>query len=233
MYHIYMTPQEIQADLCHIYGPGHYYTTIYHKQELLYSGKVAEWLQAEAAGKGPVLDIGPAYGTLSCLASSNGALVLCVDAIRYLSETAASKYWLQFRKADIERHELEFTKHFHVVILTEVLEHFNFHPIPTLWKIRNMMKKDGILLLSTPDADSWGRVDNGHGGKYDALHEIPPYRPELGKQPWFDGHVWQYTEAELRATLSSAGFKVLDWETSISPGGRHFNVRATPFNLTT
>ena len=223
-----MTAQDIQQDLCHIYGPSHYYTTTYSKQELDYSGKVAEWLLAETAGKGPVLDVGPAYGTLSALASSQGCLVTCIDVIRYLSGTVESKYWLRLRKANIETDEFEFSHHFHTVILTEVLEHFNYNSIPTLWKIKNMMKEDGVLLLSTPDADSWGRVDKAHGGKYDALSEIPSYRgTALDKEPWFDGHVWQYTEAELRHVLTCGGFEIRDLEYSTSPGGRHFNIRAT------
>jgi len=41
--------------------------------------------------------------------------------------------------------------HFDAVILSEVIEHLNFNPIPVLHEINRILKKDGILYITTPN----------------------------------------------------------------------------------
>ena len=41
--------------------------------------------------------------------------------------------------------------HFDAVILSEVLEHLNFNPIPLIQEINRILKKDGILYITTPN----------------------------------------------------------------------------------
>ena len=41
--------------------------------------------------------------------------------------------------------------HFDAVILSEVIEHFNFNPLPVLQEINRILKKDGILYITTPN----------------------------------------------------------------------------------
>jgi SAM-dependent methyltransferase len=41
--------------------------------------------------------------------------------------------------------------HFDAVILSEVIEHLNFNPLPVLQEINRIMKKDGILYITTPN----------------------------------------------------------------------------------
>lgn len=41
--------------------------------------------------------------------------------------------------------------HFEAVILSEVIEHLNFNPLPVLQEINRILKKDGILYITTPN----------------------------------------------------------------------------------
>jgi ubiquinone/menaquinone biosynthesis C-methylase UbiE len=41
--------------------------------------------------------------------------------------------------------------HFDAVILSEVIEHLNFNPLPVLQEINRILKKDGILYITTPN----------------------------------------------------------------------------------
>ncbi|MGH1566708.1 MAG: methyltransferase domain-containing protein [Nitrosopumilus sp.] len=49
-------------------------------------------------------------------------------------------------------------KKFDIVIFTEVLEHFNFHPVMILKKIHSLLKSPDKLYLSTPDSHEWGKI---------------------------------------------------------------------------
>lgn len=212
--------EQVQVRLRAIYGPGHYYTDTYSHQELSYSGRVPHWMQ-EHIRDCSVLDIGPAYGTLAAYSRilSPDADIVAVDARRYMSDNVIQEFGITFISGDIERDILPY-RDFGAVILTEVLEHFNFHPVPTLHKIRGMMAPGGKLFLSTPDAGSWGRVTDLYG----SLDEIPEFAG--ASDVWLDRHVWQYTESELLDVLARAGFRVAGLDYSVSPGGRHFNVMA-------
>ena len=204
-----------------MYGPNHYYTTRYSPEELQYSGNIPYWLHdfLEVENSSLVLDIGCAYGTLACLSSLwTSSRVTVLDKLRYLLPAVENLYHLMWVEGDIERDNLPWWGIFNVVILTEVLEHFNFHPRHTLAKIKRMMRPGGILLVSTPDAESrWGRIR-----RYKSLADIPDHNPST-VQPWLDEHIWQYTEGELRQVFYEAGFTLDKLAYSQSTAGRHFN----------
>lgn len=220
----------IQHQLSKMYGPDSYYTIRYMKEELMYCGQCLYWLaarlktfkDAEVTSRPQVLDIGPGYGTLAALASVYGAEVTTLDKCGFMSAEVAAKFGVIQYVGDAERCPLPKATTgvgFDCIVLTEVLEHFNFHPLPTLKKLRYALKSGGILLLSTPDAASWGRVTI-----YPSLDAIPIYNQQ-DPATWRDEHIWQYTQKELLDTLESAGFKLEQFAHSHSPGGNHFNLQ--------
>ena len=105
------------------------------------------------------------------------------------------------------------------IYLTEVLEHFNFHPLITLRKIRDHLSENGKLYLSTPDAAEWGRVDK----YYTAISDIP--LPDKSMQI-IDDHIYQYNKDELLLLLNEAGFSVDKFDYSPGVGLQHFNIVA-------
>lgn len=222
---------QIQENLCNHYGPKHYYTTDYHKHELGYIGNIPRWIrdsQNLAWGKAKILDIGPGYGLLAAFSAEvTGSWTVTMDRVPFLTREVCLENRIQRLVGDIERDKCpSYSPGWDMVIMTEVLEHFNFNPIQTLKGIRAEMAPTGALFLSTPDSASWGRLKD-----YVSLSHIPTFdKAYMGydNPKWLDKHIWQYSEDELRGVLSASGFKIELWEKSVSAGGGHFNVMARP-----
>ena len=79
---------------------------------------------------------------------------------------------------------------FDIIIFTEVMEHLNFNPKPTLKKIHDLLKMNGRLYLSTPDASDWGRITK----YYKSIEEMP--NPK-NVEKIIDDHIYQYKKEEL------------------------------------
>jgi SAM-dependent methyltransferase len=200
------------------------YLDHYRRQELYYWMKIPNWIRQDSLQNKVKrsLDIGCAYGTLAlyCKKIFN-CEAYAVDYVdTYLSPTLVGEHHLFFDVCNIELDDLPWNTKFDVITLTEVLEHFNFNPLPTLKKIRALLSQNGRLYLSTPDAAQWGRVTK----YYSSIDEMP--MPKKGLQA-IDDHVYQYTKKELLSVLEAAGFRVERF--SYSPGvtSRHFNLTVT------
>lgn len=190
----------------------------YRHCEKLYFLPILNWFDESLKGK-KVLDIGCAYGTLSLLLSKHFSCdVYTLDFMdEYYPASLFDKYKIKFRCLNIEVDNIPYKKKFDLVILTEVLEHFNFYPTPSLKKIAAQMNDEGILIITTPDASEWGRTTK----YYNSLAAIP--YPQI-QECYIDDHVWQYNKDELVKVVTDAGFEIL--ELKYAPGmpsvGRHF-----------
>jgi hypothetical protein len=77
------------------------------------------------------------------------------------------------------------------------------------------MHEGSRLIITTPDADEWGRVTEF----YTSLNEIPSYCGQ--ETPWIDGHIWQYTKMEIETVFSQAGLEIEKFEYSPGVAARH------------
>jgi 2-polyprenyl-3-methyl-5-hydroxy-6-metoxy-1,4-benzoquinol methylase len=104
---------------------------------------------------------------------------------------------------------------FDIALLTEVVEHLRDYPLQALTEISRILRPRGVLLLTTPNAASpQNRVRLALGRSVytplaDWMAGVPHAR-----------HAREYTLAELRRLLESAGFEVRRSE------GRHFHTRS-------
>jgi len=199
---------------------GGFYEKSYQHAEPFYWWLIPGWMEEDAAHRraNRILDVGCGYGTLLSVATTiYGAPGYCVDVTPYLMPPVAARRHLQFARGNIELDPIPWPGHFDVIVMTEVLEHFNFQPVPTLKKIRAALAPDGLFFLSTPDAKEWGTTQK----YYKRLQDIP--MPSPGRAV-VDDHVWQYREEELRQVLKAAGFSAVRWGHSPGTGLRHFNV---------
>jgi 2-polyprenyl-3-methyl-5-hydroxy-6-metoxy-1,4-benzoquinol methylase len=189
-----------------------YYVEKYKKDESSYWIPIPKWIEEDSKTLKfrNCLDIGMAYGTLALFAQKkSGCDVFGIDFTdTYISKKLLKKYNFNFDVCNIELEDITWNEKFDLIILTEVLEHFNFYPVPTLQKIRNLLSEKGIVYLSTPDAADWGKLDT-----FASFEEIP--MPIVGL-PIIDGHVYQYTRDELGTIFAKAGLKVD--RISYSPG---------------
>lgn len=193
-----------------------YYGKQYMYEEKKYWYHICKWLYEEENKVGSTLDIGCAYGTLSLFMKKKFICdTYCTDFIDvYLSKDIIKKYNFNFAINNIEIDDFPWDKKFDIILLTEVLEHFNFNPIPTLIKIRSLLNKNGYLYLSTPDIN-FSKETN----KYSSLAQIPsPFKAEN----IFDGHVYVYNESELLGVIKKAGFKIERYERT--PCNSNFNL---------
>src|SRR5262249_15441450 len=136
--------------------PHPYYVSHYRPAEIFYWHHIAKWLYDDIHKHRPTncLDIGCAYGTLlTYVKRLSNCKAYGIDFIEvYLSRSLITEYGLDFAVSNIELDALPWQETFDIILLTEVLEHFNFNPIPTLQKISGLLSPGGRLYLSTPDA---------------------------------------------------------------------------------
>jgi SAM-dependent methyltransferase len=199
-------------------GAHPYYRRSYKSEEANYWLPVPVWIEHDfrrtSSPKG--LDIGCAYGTLSvyCRIKLN-ADMYCIDFIdAFMRPALREKYNLHFEIHNIELQPLPWEGPFDLILMTEVLEHLNFHPLPTLKKIHSVLAPGGRFYLTTPDAEEWGM----DGNLYSSVDDIPAVDPGARIR---DQHIYLYSKAELQELARAAGFKILRWTTSPGVQYRH------------
>ena len=218
-----ITLADIQRARAALDGPQGYYTREYRKAETGYWDKLPIWMAEDRSKRKVrrVLDIGCGYGTLLAYAAAlYGAAGHCMDLTEYLVPQFRNPRNLRFATGNVELDPIPWKEPFDLIIMTEVLEHFNFQPVPTLRKIRDALAPGGLFLLSTPNQEKWGKTTK----YYQRLQDVPPANRS---QKIVDDHIWQYTERELRDVLAEAGFAILKFDYSTSLDRRHFNVMAS------
>jgi SAM-dependent methyltransferase len=198
------------------------YAALYRGEELLYWLHLPGWITEWAKDSGPrhIVDIGAGYGTLAVFASlTTGARVSCMDiSTSLLSSAIVAAHGLEVVEGNVELTDLPW-QGVDGVLMTEVIEHFNFHPVPTMRKVHDSLAPGGRLFLSTPDAASWGRVDDPYLDYRDMPHPDP-------SMPIADRHVYQFTRDELIDVLEASGFRILRLDRAPGRWGFHLNVEA-------
>jgi 2-polyprenyl-3-methyl-5-hydroxy-6-metoxy-1,4-benzoquinol methylase len=202
-------------------NPNPYYLQAYRDAEIWYWYHVPKWiaqLTNESIQVNKVLDIGGAYGTLAlyCKHLFDCEIFMTDLTGSYLSDTLKCKNEINFSVSNIELDPLPWQHQFEIIIFTEVIEHLNFNPKPTLIKIRERLTDKGELFLTTPDAAEWGRKTD----YFESLDSIPS--PSVGR-PIIDNHVWQYSKKELIELFTVSGFRIEKFNYAPGTPNRHFN----------
>ncbi|MGL5329034.1 MAG: class I SAM-dependent methyltransferase [Peptostreptococcaceae bacterium] len=202
------------------YTTNDHYSNKYKNYENNYWHNLANWIfdeykLNENKANLKVLDVGCAYGTLAVyLKSLFGAEIYAIDLIKnYIGDGLIRDLAMDFKLMDIECENLKWDVKFDKIIFTEVLEHFRFNPIPTFEKLYDALKDDGLLYLSTPISDSWGKI-----GDYDTFLEMP--YPN-SKSKLNHGHNHHYDEQEILELFKMTKFKVV--KKKITDNNLHFN----------
>lgn len=213
---------QVQSEIAKADGAQGYYAKTYSKEETLYWKQIPGWIRQDAATRKVkrVLDIGCGYGTLLGFAAQTySASGFCLDSTEYIRPAFAGPRKLVFRKGNIELDAIPWKEQFDTIVMTEVLEHFNFSPVPTLQKIYGALVPGGVLFLSTPDEKEWGREF-----KYYKTISAMPMPDRAAKV--MDAHVFIYSKAEVTKLLNDAGFRIEKFDYAPGVGHRHFNVMA-------
>lgn len=208
--------REIQQRIGEADGRGSFWDTAYRPVETRFWGKIPAWMEQEAKQRSvhAILDVGCGYGTLLALATRiyrmRPSRAACLDVTDYLKPSVMDRYGITFALGNVELPG-PLPNGIDVMIFTEVLEHFNFQPVPTLKKLRAALAPGGKLFLSTPDAERWGRVK-----KYCRRLEDLLERPATGSVARIDDPIWVYSRKELERVLREADFRIMRLDYSLS-----------------
>lgn len=132
----------------------------------------------------------------------------------------------QVKILNIETQKLPYRQGtFDLVLFTEILEHLSTHPQLLFSRIKKILKPNGLLLLTTPNVIRSQNLFSLILGKniyfpLEQLNQHPNHR-----------HQREYTLSELRSTLRSSGFKILQKSYFISYSPFRHKNKIDPFLL--
>ncbi len=102
---------------------------------------------------------------------------------------------------------------FDTVLCCELLEHLTEDPMRMMNEIHRILKSDGILVLTTPNAASLHAVYSVLNGNHPAFYSRYPRPPNPTPEARLAQHVREYTTGEIASLLRDAGFIVTRMET--------------------
>ena len=151
-----------------------------------------------------ILDVGAGKGYLSLfLKKWCRCEVHALDLRSYDEWEVLKKEGIRVEECDVERERFPFENEtFDCVVCSEVLEHLLHSPSHMLSEIRRVLRRGGVLVLSTPNAVRLEVRLKVLLGK-----ELCHYRSFYASPP-SDRHNKEYTLSEVRELLSEHGFRV-------------------------
>lgn len=127
-------------------------------------------LISEQKGIGKILDIGCGEGEFLEICQNTGLACFGVDISSYALKKAKSKIKGELLQVDVEREKLPYSDNFFEAITSfDLLEHLK-DPSLFLTEVRRILKRDGVLFLTTPNGDYWPAGFLGHFVKDDPTH---------------------------------------------------------------
>jgi len=143
------------------------------------------------SGSKEILDIGCGTGYFLNHMRENGYETLGVEADENTRKYGAEKFKLNILSPAAFKTGAIKSK-FGFVTLWHVLEHL-YDPKLYLSIIRDVLKKDGYLIIALPNKDSF---DGRHYGKYWAGYDVPR-------------HLWHFTPETFKPFAENAGFDIV------------------------
>lgn len=146
------------------------------------------------------LELGSFRGYMMIAASLIGYKVSGVDLNKYVDEIRelCDKYNFTNLPLDLETNILPFSDDsFDVIVFSEVLEHLNFHPGQVFSEIARVLKKNGVLIVTTPNLSRLNNIvklifNQSINAEIDQrFHEMTHYR--------------EYTSQEIVYLMKRAG----------------------------
>lgn len=160
--------------------------------------------------EGEILEVGSVPCHLTYCLKKLGYPIIGSDLKPERVKSFIEKYNLTVVKCNIEKDELPFeSNRFGLIIFNEVFEHLRIDPIFALKELNRVLKPGGIMILTTPNLYSLGKIVRfllGQGFN-DAYKEFEKLRT-LGHM----GHIREYSTKEAKEFLENTEFKVINVE---------------------
>lgn len=121
------------------------------------------------------------------------------------------KHIFNFKNVNIEKEKLPYSdEYFDVVLFCELVEHLTKNPIFALYNIYRVLKKKGILILSTPNVYRYENIK-----KFLFDRKVSIYDP-YSSYGIYGRHNREYSLFEINDILEKTGFKILSKKTLYS-----------------
>jgi len=140
--------------------------------------------------KGTLFDIGAATGIFLNLARKYGWNPEGIEASAWAVDTALKKYGIKINKGSFESADLK-KEHYQAVTMIDFIEHIP-HPYKAILKAHEILKKNGMLCLVTPNFHSLAAKISGRKWWH--------FRP---------AHIHYFTKKSLYKMMERAGFEVI------------------------
>jgi SAM-dependent methyltransferase len=160
--------------------------------------RIIEWIEedVERSADTRMLDIGPGIGLFSSLVKLlKNTRIDWINIDASFITDIAEKVII----ANIETDDIEITDKYDIIVMTEVIEHFSYNPVPTLKKIGNYLAPNGRFYLSCPQ---WHRLYS-----YKSWRDMP--LPGTPLQLDYHDHIYEFSRDELYEICVEAGFDVI------------------------
>lgn len=170
-----------------------------------------------------ILEISSFLGVVDIVLAKIGSEVYTYDIPEFQKNENLYELYLKFNVRsssgylkDVWQNGLPYPdKHFDAVILSEVIEHLNFNPLPLIQEINRILKKDGILYITTPNqVNLINRIKIISGRSIrNSIHDSFTQLDQT-KHTICGIHWREYTLEELIQLLDITGFAVMTAEYS-------------------
>ena len=162
------------------------------------------WVEQLSLGR-RIGDFATATGTFGLMLAEKGFEVTAVDINSDFLNYALKKHAHgDYKTVHSNIMEYQTLVPFDCVVIGEVIEHVAY-PKDLLAACRRNLKKDGILILSTPNGNQYGSTLPTYSQVTDLSALIP-------RQFHWGDHLFLYTDVELKALLEESGFEVIQIE---------------------
>ena len=170
----------------------YFYKDLYRCVDIIYL--ILSYIKKNKKQNTKLLDVGIGYGFYSIVLKN-----MCeVEIIGTELEENISVYGKICKKYKIELLPLNLSstnfeigdKKFDIIIISEVVEHLQNIPLDILRKFYKILDKDGILLLTTPNSNSFTKILKSLFNKTD-----------------YSAHIKEYNLFEIKRIMKTSGFK--------------------------
>lgn len=149
------------------------------------------------------LDIGSLFGYVCLGYQSIGYDSSGLDLKEYVEQFANRfKEWgIDNRACDLERESMPFSDNeFDLIMASEVLEHFRFHPLKFFKETNRVMKPGGHLIITTPNLIRLNNVLKLILGR--------SINWDINDEYWDGAHTREFTASEIMSLAKKTGFKL-------------------------